>query len=277
MLSSSTLSDTITLLPSSRISSSLSTQISLGKSSHKAGWVTPTIPLEIGVYQGDPLSVVIFNTVINTLVDTLQTRIDLGYNLSNSNHQVNLLQYADDTCILVNSPASALNVQVPYNPSEAKQSLRSTLLRMLQAVDACPLTRNQKLKMYRAGPHLSWLLMIEEYPLPWVERELEADATKFLKKWAGLARSANTALLYLPCRMGSLQGGRTSSKKHVKKLHSILRYAESSRGFTEIKQVSARSIQVCRGSMGFICLEHFCSKGRTSLHCQKVGEIPGYG
>ena len=34
-------------------------------------------------------------------------------------------------------------------------------------------------------------------------------------------------------------------------LHSILRYAESSRGFTEIKQVSACSIQVCRGSMGF--------------------------
>jgi len=43
--------------------------------------------------------------------------------------------------------------------------------------------------------------------------------------------------------------GRTNSKKHVKKLHSILRYAESSQGFTEIKQVSARSIQLCRGSV----------------------------
>ena len=32
---------------------------------------------------------------------------------------------------------------------------------------------------------------------------------------------------------------------------SILRYAESSRGFTEIKQVTARSIQGCRGSVGF--------------------------
>ena len=92
-----------------------------------------------------------------------------------------------------------LNVQVPYNPSEAKQSLRSTLLRMLQAVDACPLTRNQKLKMYRASicPRLSWLLMIDEYPLTWVERELEADATTFLKKWGGLARSTNTTLLHL--------------------------------------------------------------------------------
>ena len=43
--------------------------------------------------------------------------------------------------------------------------------------------------------------------------------------------------------------GRTSSMMHMKRLHSILRYVESSRGFTEIKQVSARSIQVCRGSM----------------------------
>ena len=34
---------------------------------------TPTIPLEVGVYQGGPLSVVMFNTVINTLVDSLQT------------------------------------------------------------------------------------------------------------------------------------------------------------------------------------------------------------
>ena len=43
----------------------------------------------------------------------------------------------------------------------------------------------------------------------------------------------------------------TSSTMHVEKLHSILRYAESSRRFTEIKQVSACSIQVCQGSMGF--------------------------
>ena len=44
-----------------------------------AEWETPMFPLEIGVYQGDTLSVMIFNTVMNTLVDTLQTRADLGY------------------------------------------------------------------------------------------------------------------------------------------------------------------------------------------------------
>ena len=41
--------------------------------------------------------------------------------------------------------------------------------------------------------------------------------------------------------------GRTSSKNHMKKVHSILRYVESSWGFIEIKQVSACNTQVCQG------------------------------
>ena len=34
-------------------------------------WSTTALSLQIGVFQGYPLSVSIFNTVINTLVDTL--------------------------------------------------------------------------------------------------------------------------------------------------------------------------------------------------------------
>ena len=71
-----------------------------------ADWETPLITLEKGVYQGDPLSVVIFNTVMNTLVDTISTRSDLGYQFSRSSRRVNILQYADDTCLVANSPAS---------------------------------------------------------------------------------------------------------------------------------------------------------------------------
>ena len=41
------------------------------------------------------------------------------------------------------------------------------------------------------------------------------------------------------------------------KFHSILRYAECLQGFTEIKQVSAHSIQVCRGINGDQCLNTF--------------------
>ena len=67
---------------------------------------TPVISLQKGVYQGDPLSVVIFNTVMNTLLDTISLRIDLGYCFSNSPRRVNILQYADDTCLVADSPAS---------------------------------------------------------------------------------------------------------------------------------------------------------------------------
>ena len=54
-------------------------------------WETPDIPIQKGVYQGDPLSVVIFNTVMNTLLDTVSLRIDLGYQFSSSSRRVNIL------------------------------------------------------------------------------------------------------------------------------------------------------------------------------------------
>ena len=47
----------------------------------------------------------IFNTVINTLTATQKLRKDLGSSISLS-HPVNLLQYADDTCIIANIPAA---------------------------------------------------------------------------------------------------------------------------------------------------------------------------
>ena len=81
-----------------------------------ADWATQCIPLQVGVYQGDPLSVVIFNTVMNMLIDTLQTHMDLGYTITGSRHQVNLLQYTDDTCLLANSPASCQHLlSMVYN------------------------------------------------------------------------------------------------------------------------------------------------------------------
>ena len=47
--------------------------------------------------------------------------------------------------------------------------------------------------------------------------------------------------------------------------------------FTENKQVNVLSIQVCQGINADQCLEHFCAKDRTSLHCQKVREILDMG
>ena len=65
-------------------------------------WCTDPVP---GVYQGDPLSVVIFLTVMNTLSDTLCTRGDLGFSLPQSSISINHLLYADDACVISNTPA----------------------------------------------------------------------------------------------------------------------------------------------------------------------------
>ena len=70
-------------------------------------WTTNPIQLQTGVYQGDPLSVLVFNTVMNTLVDTITKRYPgLGYSHSSSPSTTNLLQYADDTSLIADGPSS---------------------------------------------------------------------------------------------------------------------------------------------------------------------------
>ena len=70
-------------------------------------WKTAPIHLQIGVFQGDPLSVLVFNTVMNILVDTITKRhSNLGYMLAASSQRSNLLQYADDTSLLSDGPSS---------------------------------------------------------------------------------------------------------------------------------------------------------------------------
>lgn len=67
---------------------------------------TQSIPLRIGVYQGDPLSVTIFNTVMNTYVDGLKKFEKLGYKFTNSNQILNILQYAENTCLVTDRPST---------------------------------------------------------------------------------------------------------------------------------------------------------------------------
>ena len=69
-------------------------------------WISHPIPFKTGVYQGDPLSVVIFNTVMCTMADSLKQMQHLGYTFSGSQRTTHLLQYADDTCLIGEGPAS---------------------------------------------------------------------------------------------------------------------------------------------------------------------------
>ena len=77
---------------------------------------------------------------------------------------------------------------------------------MLQAIDESLLTRKQKLLLYSGGvcPRLSWPLLIQEFPTTWMERQVDSLVTGYLKRWSGLGKSANTALLYLPRSLGGL-------------------------------------------------------------------------
>ena len=70
-------------------------------------WTTAPIYLQLGVYQGDPLSVFIFNTVMNTLVDSITQRCaHLGYSINSVSGKINILQYADDTSLIDDGPSS---------------------------------------------------------------------------------------------------------------------------------------------------------------------------
>ena len=230
-------------------------------------WSTEPFPMQIGVYQGDPLSVIIFNTVMNTLVDTIsQSHQQLGYSLTKSIHWCNLLQYADDTSLLAHGPAacqallecterwlhwSGMKPKVPkccslaveassgkaYDPQlslcgeripfignttfkflgapvsvhniqeETRSTLSAKLERLLSRVDATLVTGQQKLRLFRDAvcPRLTWDLSIADLPISWVEKNLDVMVTRFLKRWTGLARSADTSRLYLPKSLGGLQ------------------------------------------------------------------------
>ena len=75
-------------------------------SHHITDWTTRPIPLKTGVYQGDPFSVVIFNTVMCTMADSMKDLHHLGYQFSQSQRAIHLLQYVDDTCLISNGQAS---------------------------------------------------------------------------------------------------------------------------------------------------------------------------
>ena len=64
-------------------------------------WISNPFHIQIGVYQGDPLSADIFNVVINLLLDTIQSQYHhLGYRFSSSSVVMLALLYAQCTCLV---------------------------------------------------------------------------------------------------------------------------------------------------------------------------------
>ena len=80
----------------------------------------------------------------------------------------------------------------------ARLTIKSKLDEWLQLVDNQTLPNTSKLWPYQHFiiPKLSWYLTALDLTLTLVKR-LQAKATKYLKKWSALPRSANTAILFL--------------------------------------------------------------------------------
>ena len=250
-------------------------------------WSSAAIPLKTGVFQGDPLSVEIFNTVMNTYIDAIKPHLTTyGYHFSGANHTLGLLQYADDTCLISNGPASCKQmlklteewlkwsgrkpkvgkcqcvalessssklsdpnlalagekipfvgkspvhflggtIQISTDQQQARDLIQRKLANLLSRVDATPVTRKQKLHLYRLRVclRITWDLTISDFPISWVEKTLDPLATQYLKRWLGLARPADPSRLYLPQEKGSLELPSVSllyQKMHVGKVALLM-------------------------------------------------------
>lgn len=71
------------------------------------------------------------------------------------------------------------------------------------AIDKTPLTRKQKL--HRWGVSATVMAIADpKFPATWMEKQVNPMVTRFLKKWSGLGKSANMAILHLPRSLGGL-------------------------------------------------------------------------
>ena len=90
--------------------------------------------------------------------------------------------------------------------SSHRENLKLQLSDLLFKVDKSLVSRRQKLKLYSLAicSRLSYPLSLFSLLLSWLERSLDSLVTRYLKKWSGLARSANSARLYLSTKAGGL-------------------------------------------------------------------------
>ena len=97
-------------------------------------------------------------------------------------------------------------VYIASDTHEHRKFIFEHLNDLLLKVNKSLVSRQQKLMLYRVAicSRISYSLSLFPLPLSWIERTLDTLATKYLKKWAGLARSANPGRLYLTTPAGGL-------------------------------------------------------------------------
>ena len=132
----------------------------------------------------------------------------------------------------------------------------SKLQALPTAVDNSLLSRCQKLLLYSTGgcSRLTWPLLdlIQEFPIIWGENEADSMATQYLKRWAGLCKSSNIAILCLPRAMDGLN---FPCLQHSTRCYECLGKASLSSSSFNTPQV-AKSVltEPAFNIMGFLCL-----------------------
>ena len=100
----------------------------------------------------------------------------------------------DTTFHFLGAPVNISGTNTP------REDLCEKLTTLLQKVDATLLSRQQKLLLYKMAiiPRLTWDISISDVPISWLQNTLQPIAARFLKRWSGLARSADPNRLFLP-------------------------------------------------------------------------------
>ena len=98
-------------------------------------------------------------------------------------------------------------VSVHGSDNKTRSNLLSKLSVLLGKVDKTLLSAWQKRLLFKLAicPCLTWDLSVNHFPVSWLESTLQPIATKFLKRWSGLAKSADTGCLFLPKEKGVLE------------------------------------------------------------------------
>ena len=80
---------------------------------HTKSWTTSVFPIRIGVFQGDPLSVSIFNMITNLFADSIQQLKfhHTGYRFKSTQDLLLLLLFADDAVLIANSSEKCQELQ----------------------------------------------------------------------------------------------------------------------------------------------------------------------
>ena len=89
-------------------------------------------------------------------------------------------------------------IQADLGDDRIRETIKGVFLSMMDLIDSTKLTGPMKAWIYEMYimAKISWQLLIHDLPISWVESQLYAPASRYLKKWLRLAKPANINIFY---------------------------------------------------------------------------------